>query len=135
VDCEAAFLNDRYLDLAVIANFIVMNEKDENDYLRTYFNQSPDDYQRARFFIVQIILHLYYFVVLLAFTKDSKTLSITEMPTRSFSEFHNGIWNGDISLANTESKCGYALLHLEQFRAKTKSARFKESLRIIRKRK
>lgn len=135
VDWEAAFLNDRYLDLAVVANFIVLNEKDEDDYLSTYFNQSPDDYQGARFFIMQIILHLYYFVVLLAFIKDPKPLSITEMPTRSFRQFHNGMWNGEISLSSNESKCEYALLHLEQFRAKTKSARFEESLKIISKRK
>jgi hypothetical protein len=57
------------------------------------------------------------------------------MPTRSFRQFHNGMWNGEISLSSNESKCEYALLHLEQFRAKTKSARFEESLKIISKRK
>lgn len=135
VDWEAAFLNDRYLDLAVVANFIVMNEKDEEDYLKTYFNQPADDYQRARFFIMQIILHLNYFVVLLAFTKDPQPLSITPMPTHNFREFHNGMWNGAISLANNESKREYALLHLEHFRSKTRSPGFEEALKIISKRK
>ncbi len=40
VDWEAAFLNDRYADLAVAANFLVKDEKDEADFLKSYFGES-----------------------------------------------------------------------------------------------
>jgi thiamine kinase-like enzyme len=36
VDWEAAFLNDRYVDLAVVANFAVNSEADEQAYLHRY---------------------------------------------------------------------------------------------------
>ena len=36
VDWEAAFLNDRYHDLAVVANFVVTNDAEEEAYLRKY---------------------------------------------------------------------------------------------------
>src|SRR5262249_54071631 len=38
----AAFVNDRYFDLAVVANFVVVNDADERIYLEKYFGQAPD---------------------------------------------------------------------------------------------
>jgi len=37
VDWEAAFLNDRYADLAVVANYVVTNDAEEKVYLQEYF--------------------------------------------------------------------------------------------------
>src|SRR5882672_6478959 len=56
IDWESAFLNDRYLDLAIVANFVIMNEKDEEAYLKTYFETAIDEYKQARFFLMQEIL-------------------------------------------------------------------------------
>ena len=39
VDWESAFLNDRYADLAVVANFFVKDEAHEEEYLTTYFGE------------------------------------------------------------------------------------------------
>ena len=39
VDWEAAFLNDRYFDLAIVANFVVTNDAEERAYLQEYFGQ------------------------------------------------------------------------------------------------
>jgi hypothetical protein len=39
VDWEAAFQNDRYADLAVVANMIVTNESEERIYLQEYFGE------------------------------------------------------------------------------------------------
>ena len=50
VDWEAAFLNDRYADLAVVANQVVSNEAEEGAYLQEYFGQPPNSYQSARFY-------------------------------------------------------------------------------------
>ena len=43
IDWMAAFLNDRYFDLAIAANFVVTNEGDERTYLTEYFGQPPDE--------------------------------------------------------------------------------------------
>jgi hypothetical protein len=53
VDWEAAFLNDRYADLAVVANLLVSDDLDERAYLHEYFGQPPDEYQQARFFLMR----------------------------------------------------------------------------------
>ena len=37
VDWQAAFVNDRYFDLALVANFVVTNDTDEKIYLQEYF--------------------------------------------------------------------------------------------------
>ena len=47
VDWEAAFLNDRYADLAVAANLVVTNNAEERVYLQEYFGGPPDQYQLA----------------------------------------------------------------------------------------
>ena len=131
VDWESAFLNDRYLDLAIVANFVVMNEKDEATYLETYFEETTDEYKHARFFLMQEILHFYYFLFLMVFDKGEKPIEISKINKCDFREFHNGMWNGAISLAHTDAKREYAMLHMEQFRVKAKTKRFEESLCIL----
>ena len=51
VDWEAAFQNDRYADLAVVANMLVTNESEESIVLQQYFGSAPDEYQSARFYL------------------------------------------------------------------------------------
>jgi hypothetical protein len=60
VDWEAAFLNDRYADLAAIANQIVTNDEEELGYLQGYFGAAPNAYQLARFHLMQQISPLFY---------------------------------------------------------------------------
>src|SRR5580658_7232240 len=47
VDWEAAFLNDRYADLAAVANQVVTNGEEEMAYLQEYFGAAPNEYQQA----------------------------------------------------------------------------------------
>jgi thiamine kinase-like enzyme len=51
VDWQTAFVNDRYFDLAP-ANFVVANDLGEWTCLEQYFEQRPDEDQRARFFLM-----------------------------------------------------------------------------------
>ncbi len=53
VDWQAAFMNDRYFDLAVAGNFVIAEEGDDRVYLERYFGQAPDEYQLARFFLMR----------------------------------------------------------------------------------
>src|SRR5499427_3033235 len=53
VDWQAAFVNDRYFDLAVIANFVVTDSADEITFLTEYFGKPPDEYQLSRFFLMR----------------------------------------------------------------------------------
>jgi hypothetical protein len=63
IDWEAAFLNNRYADLAVVANLIVNNDAEEQTYLQEYFGHPP--HQLARFFLVRQLAHTFYALIFL----------------------------------------------------------------------
>ncbi|MBK1812748.1 phosphotransferase [Clostridium sp. YIM B02505] len=130
VDWEAAFLNDRYLDLAVVGNFAVNNEDDELEYLENYFGEAPNDYIRARFFLMQQLLHIFYMSIFMLYS--SKTVDINiEGENVSFEDFHKRMWEGEIDLANDENKLKYGIVHMNQFLANIKTERFEEALKVI----
>ena len=53
IDWMAAHRNDRYFDLAMVANFLVSSDMDDQTYLKQYFGHPPDAYQLARFFLMR----------------------------------------------------------------------------------
>jgi thiamine kinase-like enzyme len=130
VDWEAAFLNDRYLDLCVVANFVVTNDAEEEEYLRIYFGEAPDAYRRARFFLMRQVLHMAYAVVFLIIGSSGMPVELpTELP--EFREFHDAIWAGEMSLAAAEAKVRYGLVHWKQVLRNMQSERFGEALGIV----
>ncbi len=130
VDWEAAFLNDRYADLAVVANFVVMNEKDEVDYLRRYFGEEANEYRHARFFLMRQVLHVFYFTVFMLFGSGGKPIDVN-VKKPDFRDFHNRIWAGEISLADNEAKLQYAWVHMEQLLRNMRTKRFEDALRVV----
>ena len=130
VDWEAAFLNDRYADLAVIANYLVTNDAEEKLYLQEYFGQPPDRYQLARFFLMQQIVHIFYAMVYLLLGSSGQPVSLSEQ-SPGFKAFCRRIWTGDINLEDNGSKIVYGRTHLEELLQNTRQAQFNEALRIV----
>jgi len=131
VDWEAAFLNDRYLDLAIMANFLVKNEDDEKIYLDTYFGQETTEYQLARFFLMRQILHLFYFVVFTIVGKTPDKPIDPDMTVPGFREFHDLIWIGKLSLADMGNRLQYAQVHRKQLQHNLGLKRLDEALRVV----
>ncbi|MBD2701542.1 phosphotransferase [Spirosoma sp. BT702] len=134
VDWEAAFLNDRYVDLAAMGNFIVRSEQDETDFLRSYFGQEATDYQRARFLFMSQIVHVFCFALCVLLSTGGKSISektVEEMEKLDFRDFHDQLWNCEISLESSEAKRQYAWVHLQQFLRNVQSKRFDESLAVL----
>jgi len=131
VDWEAAFLNDRYLDLTVVANFAATKDGEEKKYLQTYFGKEPTEYQRARFFLMQQYLHIAYVCVFmkLGVTADKPVDLLSAKP--GFREFNDDMWAGKIDLAFSEAKQLYAWAHLEQLTNNLHKKRYEESLKIV----
>jgi len=130
VDWEAARLNDRYLDLAAIANFVVKNESDENELLQRYFGDSLDEYNQARFFLMSMIVHMFCFTLCTMLYAAGKSIDINT-PTVGFNEFHDGLWNCQIDLADNDQKLHYGLVHYHELVHKMKTDRFGETLRTL----
>jgi len=130
VDWEAGFRNDRYVDLAVVANFVITNDAEEEAYLRAYFGEAAGDYRRARLYLMRQLLHMFYPAVLFMFSlRDNAVHSKEKVP--DFRDFHNRIWAGELSLAADEARLQYAWVHIKQNLENLGAARFQDALRLI----
>ena len=130
VDWEAAFQNDRYADLAVVANMIVTNESEERIYLQEYFGEAPDEYQRARFYLIRQLAHMFYAMAFLTLGSSGKPIDRSE-PVPAYSDFQRRFWAREVSLADNQAKTVYGRVHWEQLSQNMRQARFDEALRIV----
>lgn len=130
VDWEAAFLNDRYLDLGVVSNFIVTNTDEEEIFLRTYFGEPAGEYRRARLYLMHQLMHLFYPAFIFTLSCKGRTIeSVAGAP--DLRNFLDRIWAGEIDLADDEMKVEYATAHLNQALKNHRTPRFQEALRIV----
>lgn len=130
VGWRAAFVNDRYFDLAIVANFVVTNDADERAYLQQYFGQPPDEYQLARFFLMRQVMHMFYATVFLMLGSAGQPVNQSDsLPL--FRDFHGRIWAGEVNLTDNEMKTVYGRVHWEQLLQNMRGARFDEALRIV----
>ncbi len=130
VDWQAAFVNDRYFDLAVVANFLVTSDAEEWTFLEQYFGQPPDEYQRARFFLMRLIVHMFYAAVFLLLGSAGNPISQPDsLP--AFRDFHCRIWDGEVNLADNDLKLVYGRVHWERLLNNVRQKRFNEALGII----
>ncbi len=130
VDWEAAFQNDRYAELATVANMLVSNEAEERAFLQAYFGQPPDDYQQARFFLMQQVAHIFYSLVFLLQGSPGVPVNLSEQAP-NYRDFQRNFWAGEVKLEDKQAKATYGRVHLDQLLQSTRLRRFKESLRIV----
>jgi thiamine kinase-like enzyme len=131
-DWEAAFTNDRYSDLSIVANFVVKNEADEAEFLSRYFGRKVTEYELARFYLMSQVMHLSYFTVFMVIVAAKvKRVDLTAIAKHEFRDFHNRMWAGEIDLAYDDRRLEYALVHMEQLSRNIRTTRFKDSLRIV----
>jgi thiamine kinase-like enzyme len=131
IDWEAAFQNDRYADLANIANAFVSNETQEEVYLTAYFDDSPSEYQRARLFLMQQVSHMFYAMLMMKFAAAQKPAGWNHddsMDTPSLADFRKQIGAGEIALASYEGKLLFAKVALNEALRNMKSPRFAEAI-------
>jgi hypothetical protein len=129
VDWEAAFQNDRYADLAAVANMIVTSDAEEDSYLTEFFGQPPDSYQRARFFLMQQVAHIFYTMAFLILQSGGQPIDWSE-PAPDYNEFQRRFWTGEIKLEETPAKIAYGRVHWDRLLQNVQSPRYEESLRI-----
>jgi aminoglycoside phosphotransferase (APT) family kinase protein len=130
VDWEAAFLNDRYVDLAVAANFFVRDAATEEVYLTEYFGEAPSEYQRARFYLVRQAIHAFYTSFLLMQIASTTAIE-PDTAAPGFREFHDRLISGEIPLTTPREKELFAKVHLNQLLDNAITARFEEALKIV----
>lgn len=130
VGWKAAFVNDRYFDLAVVASFLIAGDSDESACLSGYFGQSPDDYQRSRFFLMRQVLHMLSATLFLILSSAGQPVD-QHVPIPSFHHFHQRLWAGEIDLADKAMQTLYGRVHWHELSRNLRSTRFDEALRIV----
>jgi thiamine kinase-like enzyme len=130
VDWEAAFLNDRYADLAVVANLIAAKDAEEEIFLQEYFGRQPNEYELARFFLLQQLSHMFYAMAFLLLGSPGKPVDWSE-PAPSFSDLNRRIWAGTANLKEKDVKTAFGRVHWERLLRNSRQARFDEVLRIV----
>ena len=101
--------------------------------IEQYFGQRPDEYQRARFFLMRQVVHMFSAAVFLLLGSAGKPISQSEnLP--SFRDFHRRIWAGEVNLADNDLKILYGMVHWEQLLQNMRRTRFDEALGIVSKR-
>jgi len=130
VDWQAAFVNDRYFDLAVAANYVLTSDADERTYLERYFGQRPDEYQRARFFLMRQVVHMLAAAIFLLLGSAGGSIERSgELP--SFRELYGRMWAGEIDLVDNDQKILCGMVHLEELLRNMRRTRFDEALGIV----
>jgi hypothetical protein len=130
VDWEAAFLNDRYADLAAVANQVVTNDEEEMVYLQEYFGTAPDEYQLARFHLMRQINHLFYTMAFLWLGSPGRQIDWSET-VPEFGDFHRRMWAGQVDLADSGVKIVHGRVHWERLLENVRQARYNEARRIV----
>jgi fructose-specific component phosphotransferase system IIB-like protein len=131
VDWEAAFLNDRYVDLAVVANFFVKDEAQEDEYLAAYFGEPAGEYRRARFYLMRQVLSMFYATLLLMEASRAGLSIDADMQVPDFREYHQDLISGKIDMLTAEAKWQYGMLHLREALRNMRTARFEEALATV----
>jgi hypothetical protein len=131
VDWEAAVTNDRYFDLAVVANFTIGDEAEERVYLQQYFaGDPPDEYQLARFFLMRQVVHMMYASVFLLLGAAGQPIDLSE-EVPPFVDFHRRIWAGEVTMEGNLMRIVYGRVHWERLLTNLRLPRFEEALRIV----
>ncbi|MGN8069677.1 phosphotransferase [Mucilaginibacter sp. 22184] len=134
IDWEAAFQNDRYVDLTILAQPYVNDEQDEAIYLQTYFGAALDEYKKARFFLMQQICRMYYAMIMLRFAAAQKPTNYTHdanMNQPEMAEFGAMLMSGKILLDTYEGKLQYGKILLNTMLSAMKTERFKAAIKTM----
>lgn len=134
IDWEAAFKNDRYVDLAITANFYVSNDEQEQLFLNTYFGDSLNDYNKARFFLMRQICRLVYAMLMFKLADTSNPMGMGHNPVMqdiNLNDVKQQIGAGKINLAGYEGQLLFGKALFNEALTSMQSPRFNLSIQQI----
>jgi aminoglycoside phosphotransferase (APT) family kinase protein len=134
IDWEAAFLADRYVDLATLANWFGLDANGETLLLQTYFGAPPSAEQRARLTVMRTVNHVFTGTVFLNAAADERpgaALADRTLTGPTLTELQAGLRAGGFDFGVWENRVVYGKARLAQALADLKTDNFAEALRIV----
>ncbi len=130
VDWESAFLNDRYVDLSIVANFFVRDEAQEDAYLHAYFGEEAGEYRRSRFYLVRQAVSVFYATLLLLEAAGAGLNIDAGINVPNFSDYHRDLIADKIDMLTAEAKLQYGILHLREALRNMRTPRFEAAVAL-----
>jgi hypothetical protein len=132
VDWEASFQNDRYADLAVVANMLATNDADQAIYLQQYFGAPPDEYQNARLYLMKQVAHIFYAMAFLTLPSSASSAPIDlDGPAPAYVDFQRRFWTREAGLSDDYQKSLFGRVHLNEFLRNAHLPHFDQALRVV----
>ncbi len=134
IDWDGAFKNDRYVDLAITANFYVSNDEHEELFLQTYFGENLNDYNRARFFLMRQVCRLVYAMLMFKLADASNPMGMGHDPNMediTLNDVKQQVGAGKISLAGYEGQLLFGKALFNEALVSMQSPRFNLSIQQI----
>jgi len=134
IDWDSACQNDRYVDLAVVANSFVTSEARETTFLTTYFGSFPDEHKRARFFLMKQACYLLHSMVIFKLaleTQPSCAILNFGICSGDLKEISMRLGNGSLLISSFEGKILYAKALLSEAMDNMRSQRFAQALMLL----
>jgi thiamine kinase-like enzyme len=134
VDWEVAFRNDRYVDPAQITNSMMLHGEREETFLLAYFGAEPDDYQRARFFLMRQVCHVFYAMLFMRLAITMRTpdsLHDDTMESVDIRDVRTAIGDGSVRLNTYEGQLIYGKAQLNAALNGMRSERFAWALERV----
>lgn len=128
IDWESAFLADRFVDLACVANLFAHTPAQETLLLSTYFGQ-VDDRHRARLYLMRQVNHLFYGLVMANSVGDQPQAA--DLSGRSLAQLHEALGLGEPILDTAAGRFGYVKARLAAALDGLRDPRFAEALALI----
>jgi aminoglycoside phosphotransferase len=115
VDWDAAFLADRYVDLATLANWFTRDAPGETALLATYFGRAAEPEERARFDLMRLVNHLFAGVIFLnvaAGERPGVRLDDRTLAGPSLADVHLRLRTGAFAILEWENRVTYGKARL-----------------------
>ena len=135
VDWESAFLNYRYVDLAVVANFFVEDEAQEEHYLDAYFGEPAGE--RERVSACPLLpdapgpFHVLCRLIISGGCAGRLIHRCEYEPTPDFREYHEELISDTVDMLTAEAKAQYGMIHLREALRNMRTPRFEEAVALV----
>lgn len=115
VDWDAAFLADRYVDLATLASWFTRDAAGEDALLATYFGRLPEPQERARFDVMRLVNHVFTGVIFLttaAKERPGSRLADRTLGGPGLADLHGRLRTGQFAMLEWENRVTYGKARL-----------------------
>lgn len=133
IDWEYANYDDPFFDLATGSIFFIPNTTLEELYLKTYFQRTPSEKERAHYYVMKQVSLSFFGIGLMNIGKKlgSKSLKKNKIEMLNLKEVVSQIQNGKLSLENSDHLTIFGTAMLKEALSNMESPYFEQSLSLL----